>query len=593
MKGLFKIAVGYVSLRAVWDFAKEGLKLASDLNEVQNVVSTTFGESTTQINAWSKAALKAYGLGELQAKQYTGTMGAMLKSSGISNSKLVEMSTTIAGLTGDFASFYNLDHETAFEKLRSGISGETELLKQLGINMSVANLEAYALTKGITKAWKDMSQNEQVMLRYNYLLKVSKDAQGDFAKTYTSAANQQRLFQINMQQLSAKMMVKLLPTINKITIQLNKLFDGDLPNKLTDFMIKAANAAEWMAKNWKKLLPIIEALTVAYVANKTAAFAMTTAQTAGLIISKLSAAWNTASAALALLREGYSLAAVAQAVLSGTMWACPVTWIAAAIMGLVVAGYLLVKNWNKVKAFFVSLWNGPLNNRWIQYLIYCFAPFIGLPIIIVKHWSSIKWFFINLWNGIRGPLNKVVNFIAKILDNGLVKKCMFVLAPFIAAPLMIIKNWGKVRNALIGVWKAILPHARAVGKFFSDLYHAGDMNNKIRTPKGQTRLASNASLHYARGTNFHPGGWAITGENGPEMSFMPRGTKVINANRTEQLLNALAGGLCGLNVTYAPQYNISGDADRQMLEEVNRSSYNEFERNMSRFLGQKKRVAFA
>jgi hypothetical protein len=50
---------------------------------VQNVVDTTFGQGAEQINAWSKTALGAFGLSELQAKQFTGTMGAMLKSSGI------------------------------------------------------------------------------------------------------------------------------------------------------------------------------------------------------------------------------------------------------------------------------------------------------------------------------------------------------------------------------------------------------------------------------------------------------------------------------------------------------------------------------
>ena len=111
----------------------------------------------------------------MQAKKYTSTLGAMMKSSGLTGKAVTSMSTDLAGLAADMASFYNLDFETAFEKIRSGISGETEPLKQLGINMSVANLEAYALSQGITKSYESMTQAEQVTLRYNYLMQATRD----------------------------------------------------------------------------------------------------------------------------------------------------------------------------------------------------------------------------------------------------------------------------------------------------------------------------------------------------------------------------------------------------------------------------------
>lgn len=101
---------------------------ASDLTEVQNVVDTTFGDSANKINQWAKDANKAFGLNELQAKQYVSTLGAMAKSSGITGEALDEMSTSLAGLSADFASFYNLSNDEAFEKIRAGISGEARIL---------------------------------------------------------------------------------------------------------------------------------------------------------------------------------------------------------------------------------------------------------------------------------------------------------------------------------------------------------------------------------------------------------------------------------------------------------------------------------
>ena len=187
------------------------VNLASNLQEVQNVVDVTFGDNAATINKWAKNAGSAFGLSELQAKQFTGTMGAMIKSMGLSDEAVLEMSTQLTGLAADFASFYNLGHEEAFEKIRSGISGETEPLKQLGINMSVANLEAYALSQGIKKSYDEMTQAEQATLRYNYLLQAGSDAQGDYMRTSDSFANRLRTIKVTVDELAASIGETLLP----------------------------------------------------------------------------------------------------------------------------------------------------------------------------------------------------------------------------------------------------------------------------------------------------------------------------------------------------------------------------------------------
>lgn len=197
------------------------IKLASDLGEVQNVVDTTFGDNASKINDWAKSASTSFGLSELSAKQMTGTLGAMLKSMGLSSDETLNMSEAMVGLAGDFASFYNLDPQEAFEKIRSGISGETEPLKQLGINMSVANLNAFALSQGLNKTYDSMTQAEQATLRYNYLMSVSKDAQGDFAKTSDSLANQLRIAKLNIQDLGSAIGSSLLPMAKGAVSELN------------------------------------------------------------------------------------------------------------------------------------------------------------------------------------------------------------------------------------------------------------------------------------------------------------------------------------------------------------------------------------
>ncbi|MBP1999759.1 methyl-accepting chemotaxis protein [Paenibacillus shirakamiensis] len=192
-KSLGGIIAGAFAIHGLVEFGREAINLASDLQEVQNVVDVTFGSMAQDINNWSKTTLNSFGLSELSAKRYSSTLGAMMKSSGLAGVQMETMSKKLTELSADMASFYNLSTDEAFEKIRSGISGETEPLKQLGVNMSVANMEAYALSQGIKTSWEKMDQASQTLLRYNYLLSVTGDAQGDFARTSGSWANQVRL----------------------------------------------------------------------------------------------------------------------------------------------------------------------------------------------------------------------------------------------------------------------------------------------------------------------------------------------------------------------------------------------------------------
>lgn len=191
--------------------AQSSVMLASDLEEVANVVNTTFGKSGAEVIAWSKTLADKYGLVQLESQKYVGSMGAMLKSSGVSADASKNMSQRLVELTGDMSSFYNLSHDEVWEKIRSGIAGETEPLKALGIDMSVANLEAYALAKGIKKPWKEMTASEKTQLRYNYLMKQTADAQGDFERTSGGFANQLRIVQGKLSEISLAFGQMLLP----------------------------------------------------------------------------------------------------------------------------------------------------------------------------------------------------------------------------------------------------------------------------------------------------------------------------------------------------------------------------------------------
>ena len=180
---LLKTAIGFNIGYGLLNFGKSMFELGSDVTEVENVVDVAFGGMARSAYDFASTAQEQFGLSELMALRYSGTMMSVLNASGVAQRDAAEMSTTLTGLAGDLASFYNISQDNAWEKIMSGMAGEIEPLRRLGINMSVANLEAFALSQGITKSWQSMTQAEQVMLRYNYLMQASAQQQGDFART--------------------------------------------------------------------------------------------------------------------------------------------------------------------------------------------------------------------------------------------------------------------------------------------------------------------------------------------------------------------------------------------------------------------------
>lgn len=203
LKGIGKLALAAFSVKAIVNFGKECLDLGSDLAEVQNVVDVTFGNLNTEVNKFAENAIDKFGLGQTVTKKYVGTFGAMSKAFGFSNKEALAMSETLTGLAGDVASFYNLSSDEAYTKLKSVFTGETETLKDLGVVMTQNALDQYALANGYGRTTAKMSEQEKVALRYKFVLDKLSLANGDFARTSDSWANQTRVLSLRFNELKA------------------------------------------------------------------------------------------------------------------------------------------------------------------------------------------------------------------------------------------------------------------------------------------------------------------------------------------------------------------------------------------------------
>lgn len=294
------------------------IKLASDMQESLNKVNVAFGSSAQEVVNWSKDSVTSMGMASGSALDAAALFGDMGTSMGISQKEAAKMAMSLTQLGADLASFKNIPIEQAMSALNGVFTGETESLKMLGVVMTQTQLEAFALSKGITTNIKDMTEAEMVSLRYAFVLDRTKNAQGDFARTADGSANQMRVFTETLKEIGIQLGTIMLPIFNKFITALN--------NMLKEFL----KLPEPMKTTIVVLGGILAAIGPVLLAIGSIAPIMGTAITA---IRSLITIIKATSLSLALFTN-------------------PVFLTIAAIGALIAAGVLLYKNWDLVKQKF-------------------------------------------------------------------------------------------------------------------------------------------------------------------------------------------------------------------------------------------------
>jgi hypothetical protein len=237
------------------------VKLASDMNETVSKTSVVFKKGAKDVIDWSGKTLKNIGLAKGTALDMAAVYGDMGTAMGLSGNQAKNMSMNMVDLTGDMASFKNMRPDEIHVALAGVYTGETEALKRLGIIMTVNNLQEYAKQQGIKKTYKEMTQAEKIQLRYNYVMKSSKNSVGDFIRTQDSAANQTRIFTESIKEAGAKFGAILLPFVTKGLNILNSLMDR--LSKLNPHMQKVVVLVALIAAGIGPLLIVIGGLITA------------------------------------------------------------------------------------------------------------------------------------------------------------------------------------------------------------------------------------------------------------------------------------------------------------------------------------------
>lgn len=197
-----KMAVA-LSVAGIAKFAKQCTEAGASLNAMGTIIDASLPHMTKQVDAFAKSAGQAFGLSETQAKGFVGKFASMAHAMGYTEKQAYAMSTSLAGLAGDLASYYHISQDEAFTKLGAVFTGETESLKSLGVVMTQNALESFAMANGINKSMSEMTELEKTSLRYQFILNSLSLAQGDFSKYSDTWSGSLATIRLNWQNFMA------------------------------------------------------------------------------------------------------------------------------------------------------------------------------------------------------------------------------------------------------------------------------------------------------------------------------------------------------------------------------------------------------
>lgn len=483
---------------------------ASDYEENINKIEVAFGKYADEVRAFSDNAMDQFGLSKVAASEAVASFGALAKGVGLAEKRAAELSKGLTGLSADLGSYFNMSNEDSASALEGIFTGQAQALRKFGVVMSETNLEDYAARQGLV--YKEMSEAERVMVRYNYVLEKTKDAQGDYARTSDGTANTIKTFQAAISDLGTALGQEVLPIITPIV------------QKLTEMIKKFSELPEPV----KKTVVIVGGLVAAVGPLLSAIGSIT--QGVGALL-KLAPLLTGASGIGGLITSIGALGAeIAPFLAAG-----------AVIVGLVAAVALIIKNWDKISEAAKKMGRA-IADTWNAMKTNIINAFEGAKSWVVNGWNMLKSNVVNTVTNIKNTVvqtfeNIKTSIATKIeaVKNGIVEK-------FNAAKEGVVNIWHKIVDALkkpvngiIGLINGVIGGLEAAINWIINGLNRIQVTIPSWVPGigGRTfgvnlRNVQFGRINYlANGGVLKEGQQAIVGENAPEYLRVVNGKAIV------------------------------------------------------------------
>lgn len=170
LKGIFNV---------ISNLTGQSAKYIADVN----YFNTSMGEMQKDADEFVNNMSKDFYLDPGNLRRYMASFNTLIKGFGIGSEEAYKMSKNLTQLSYDYSALTGIDVEDMMQKLKSGISGELEPMRAIGIALDQNTLQLTANTLGIKKKVSAMTRAQKTELLYYQIMKSTEYAQNAFSRS--------------------------------------------------------------------------------------------------------------------------------------------------------------------------------------------------------------------------------------------------------------------------------------------------------------------------------------------------------------------------------------------------------------------------
>lgn len=243
-KSTIKLGVIFAGLRKGFNIIKDITMQSVDMIETTNLFEVSMGKVVDEYGNLDEAQSQYYtramafqdemnqklGTNKKELMEFQAKFNALYVNQGVDKRTSEWLSEQLSKAGYDIASLRNQDVSTVMDKLYSGITGQTKSIRDLGVDISEGSITATLQNLGINRTVNQLSYAEKEIARYLTIVEQAKSAQGDFARTFETPANQIKVFKnqlIELKQVAGSFFVglfgQIMPYINGIIMAIKEV----------------------------------------------------------------------------------------------------------------------------------------------------------------------------------------------------------------------------------------------------------------------------------------------------------------------------------------------------------------------------------
>lgn len=528
-KGIGTAMAGIFAVGKVKEFAMNMVEASASIQALDSMFTQTFKGNQAQAMQGITAQAKEQNINVDRLKGSWASFYGTFRGNGADVNKSLKLTTRYMKLAGDGSAYYDKSLEDVVGRLKSITMGNFEAGDAIGINVNATKLGAEA-NKRYGKEWKNLTDTEKEFLILDVAEEIYKNsgAMGQGAREATSWLNVTENLKATWERFLGVMGQPLLEFATARVVSLTdaisgaitwvqdfgktfndcyqatgnfsealaSIFDamniswaGDIVMSLDGVIGKMKDVVGWFKEHEvvaQALTGVVIGLVGAYVTFKTAMAVTNGLKTMNYLLETASIKMllfqdRLAGASLSMMLSSAktlvwnTVAGIGTAVTTafGTAMAIltsPITLVIGAIVALVAVGYLLIKNWNTVKAFLTTCWKAIKTfaiNTWNGICSGLSSICSSISSVVTSAWNSIcsavssvmstiSSVVTSIWNGIQVGIAFVLNLILAVVVS-----VWNLIVTAISIPLNIIYNivmmiWNQIKGTVMGVLNAIL-----------------------------------------------------------------------------------------------------------------------------------------